>query len=229
MKFADDFDLIIPASNLDSRSAELRHIEEWSIVNNLKLNRNKSQEIVFYRPYSRQRPLVPELPGIPRVTSIKVLGVILMNNFSMEEHLSSVIAACARALYALRILRSHGMRNEDLMTVYQATVVSRLQYASPAWWGFTNVSQRERLESFLRKSAKTGFYTGMSSFASICDGADKRFLASVVSSDEHILHCLLPPVADTHYDLRERRHPFRLPDKKNSLFERNFFIRLFYI
>ena len=147
VKFADDFDLIIPATNLDSRNAELQHIEDWSIVN--KLNRNKSQEIVFYRPYSHQRPLVPELLGIPRVTSIKILGVILMNNLSMEEHLSSVIASSAKALYALRILRSHGMKNEDLMTVYQATVISRLQYASPAWWGYTTVSQRERLENFL--------------------------------------------------------------------------------
>ena len=208
-------------------SGILRSGRLWTTSNSIEINRKRSSSTdrILVRG-----PLVPELPGIPRVTSIKVLGVNLMNNFSMEEHLSSVIAACARALYALRILRSHGMRNEDLMTVYQATVVSRLQYASPAWWGFTNVSQRERLESFLRKSAKTGFYTGMSSFASICDGADKRFLASVVSSDEHILHCLLPlVVADTHYDLRERRHPFRLPDKKNSLFERNFFIRLFYI
>ena len=172
---------------------------------------------------------MPELPGIPRVTSIKVLGVILMNNFSMEEHLSSVIASSAKALYALRILRSHGMKNKDLMIVYQVTVISRLQYASPAWWGFTNVSQRERLESFLRKSIKSGFHSISSpSFASICDGADSRFLGNMVSNDLHILYCLLPPMANTHYDLREQKHQFRLPDKKNSLFERNFFIRIFY-
>ena len=144
-----------------------------------------------------------------------------MNNLSMEEHLSSVIASS--------ILRSHGMKNEDLMAVYQATVISRLQYASPAWWGYTTVSQRERLENFLRKSIKSGFYSTLSpSFASICDGANSRFLAGVVSNDLHILYCLLPPMADNQYDLRARRHPFRLPDKKNSLFERNFFIRIFY-
>ena len=34
MKFADDFDLIIPVFNLDSRNAELQHIEDWAIVNN---------------------------------------------------------------------------------------------------------------------------------------------------------------------------------------------------
>ena len=74
----------------------------------------------------------------------------------------------------------------DLMTVYQATVISRPQYASPAWWGFTTVSQRERLENFLRKSIKSGFYSTLSpSFASICDGADSRFFAGVVSNDLH--------------------------------------------
>ena len=49
-----------------------------------------------------------------------------------------------------------------------------------------------------------------------------------MANDLHILHCLLPPMADNHYDLRARRHPYRLPDKKNSLFQRNFFIRIFY-
>ena len=57
VKFADDFDLVIPASNIDSRSAELRHVEVWSVANNLRLNRNKSQEIIFYRPHTRKNKI----------------------------------------------------------------------------------------------------------------------------------------------------------------------------
>ena len=67
VKFADDFDLIIPSTNVDSRSAEMQHIQEWADRNNLQLNRSKSQEIVFFRPYTRKAniPTVPEVPGIP--------------------------------------------------------------------------------------------------------------------------------------------------------------------
>lgn len=231
VKFADDFDLIIPASNLNSRSAELQHVEDWSIANNLKLNKNKSQEIVFFKPYTRKKnmPPIPEIPGVPRVTSIKILGVIISNNFSMEEHISSVIASSARALYALRILRSHGMNTKDLQTVFQSTVISLLQYASPSWWGFTNQTERDRFEAFIRKSIRTGFYSNKSpDFASICDAADHGFLCSVEENKDHVLHCLLPPKTVNHYDMRRRKHNYRLPEKKNDLYDSNFFIRIFY-
>ena len=231
VKFADDFDLVIPASNIDSRSAELRHVEVWSVANNLRLNRNKSQEIIFYRPHTRKNkiPQVPEIPGIPRVKSITTLGVVLADSFSMEEHITSVISSSARALYALRILKQHGMNRADLQKVFQSTVISRLQYASPAWWGFTTAAQRDRFEAFLRKSVKTGFYSENSpSFASICDVADDNYLHSVEMNKDHILHSLLPPKVVQHYDMRRRKHNYRLPDKINNLHESNFFIRMFY-
>ena len=231
IKFADDFDLIIPARNIetvDSRITEMNNIDDWSERNNLKLNRNKSQEIIFYRPYSRVKLQVSELPGVPRVNSIKSLGVVLANNFSMEEHVSLVVANCASALYALRLLRSHGMRNEDLQTVFQATVVSRLQYASPAWWGFANAGQRERLEGFLRKSTKAGFYPISSpNFASICDAADDSLFRSVSSNRSHILYPLLPAKYEKQYNTRSQNQ-FRLPTEINDNFEKKIFIRIFY-
>jgi len=46
-KFADDTYLIVPASNVDSRAAEINNIDTWARKNNLTLNRKKSQEIVF--------------------------------------------------------------------------------------------------------------------------------------------------------------------------------------
>jgi len=39
--------LIIPASNIQSRAAELQNVEEWSQINNLKLNRAKTQKIII--------------------------------------------------------------------------------------------------------------------------------------------------------------------------------------
>jgi len=35
--------LIIPASNIGTRADELDHIEQWSAVNNLKLNRRRDR------------------------------------------------------------------------------------------------------------------------------------------------------------------------------------------
>jgi len=41
-KFADDTCITIPASNVNSRSAEVENIETWARINNLTFNRAKS-------------------------------------------------------------------------------------------------------------------------------------------------------------------------------------------
>ena len=47
IKFADDAYLIINSSNIHTRSAEVDNIEHWAQINNLKLDRYKSKEIIF--------------------------------------------------------------------------------------------------------------------------------------------------------------------------------------
>ena len=40
-KYADDFYLVVPASNFFAITAELKHISAWASENNLKLNKQK--------------------------------------------------------------------------------------------------------------------------------------------------------------------------------------------
>ena len=103
-KFADDVDLVIPASNIASRVHELSNVEEWAGSNNLCLNRKKTFEMVFTKPMERTKATPPTLPGIERVSSLKVLGVTLTENFSMANHVSERIASSGQSLYALKIL-----------------------------------------------------------------------------------------------------------------------------
>ena len=133
--------LVIPASNARSRERELEHIQQWASENKLSLNKSKSQKIIFRKTRSRGTTHVPIIPGIQRVNSLKIIGVTLCSNFSMQEHVSSVISSSVQSLYALRVLRSHEFDDQSLQTVFQATVISKLQYASSAWWGFTNAAQ----------------------------------------------------------------------------------------
>ena len=122
------------------------------------------------------------------------MGVTLAENFSMEEHITDVISSSSRALYALRILRSHGMNDADLQTVFKSTALSKLVYASPSWWGFTNANQRERLEGYLRRAVKARFYPDDSpSFSELCTAADDAFFHRIVSDVHHPLHGFLPP------------------------------------
>ena len=98
-----------------SREAELQHVTGWAEVNNLTLNRGKSVEIVFTDSRRRRQFTAPQqLPDICRVTSIKVLGVTLTSHLSVSEHVRDVICRCAQSMYAIKVLRIHGMSDKDL-------------------------------------------------------------------------------------------------------------------
>ena len=158
VKFADDTYLIVAAERIESRNVELLNVASWAAMNNLRLNQTKSVEIIFTRPGRGSGLAKPPPPpeGITRKESVEILGVTFSNNFSTREHVSTTLAACQQTLFALRTLRAHGLEQTSLQTVFNAVAVGKLQYASPAWYGFTSAEDRERIEVFLRKSKRAG-------------------------------------------------------------------------
>ena len=41
----------------------------------------------------------------------------------------------------------------------EGRIIIAILYASCAWWGFTTAADRQRLESFLRRARRSGFYS----------------------------------------------------------------------
>ena len=60
----------------------------------------------------------------------------------MEGHVDHLLSSCGSSLYALSLLRAHGMQAIELQEIFRSKVLSRLMYASQAWWGFAQ-SQRD--------------------------------------------------------------------------------------
>ena len=110
-----------------------------------------------------------------------------------------------QARFALRTQLHHGLQTNALQAIFQATVVAKLSYASPAWWGFANAEDKARLEACLRRSAKLGYRAvSAPTLASISAEADYKMFLKVTSNEQHLLHPLLPPPCDDHYSLRNR-------------------------
>ena len=231
-KFADDTYLIVPSGNEGSRLAEIDSIETWAKRNNLMLNRKKTKEIVFVdNKRKRHFALPPLLHEIDRVTSLKILGVTMTEGLSASDHVRDVITRCAQTLYALRVLRTHGMGDPALHTVYQSVVVSRVMYASSAWWGLTNAVDRQRVDAFFRRSIRSGYCSSdLPSFGEMCEAADQQLFEKVLANPNHMLHNLLPPptVASQNYNLRPRSHDRQLPPHTGRLTDSNFLTRLLY-
>lgn len=232
IKYADDTYLVIPASNVDTRESELRNVENWALVNNLQLNRTKSQEIVFR---DRRRKCFHGEPkavcDIQRVSVIKILGVTITNSLSVSEHVNDVIQSSARMTHALRVLRSHGCPIADLQRVFKATIIAKLTYASSSWIGLATATDLRRINAFLHRCMRSGFCCqSIISFEEMCTLSDSRLFSSILSQPDHLIRHLLPPAstASINYNLRKRNHLCELPHRTNRLLNTNFMYRVLY-
>ena len=73
--------MYFPADSIATRQDELHNIEQWSLYNNLKLNRLKSLEIIFVDNRRKHDIHLPaELADIKHVDSINILGVTVTHH-----------------------------------------------------------------------------------------------------------------------------------------------------
>ena len=167
-KYADDTYLIVPSSNSHTVSLELDHISEWAQCNNLMLNTAKFMEMIIHKPGVKLGNLSVPQPtvGVTRCSSLKILGVTVTDTLSFDLHISNVVARCA-----LRILRSHGLSGPALWNVFfykhiyglhtvyvtRATLISKLMYVSPAWFGFLSERCKARCQGVIQKMKRSGY------------------------------------------------------------------------
>ena len=146
VKFADDTDLVVAASNVHTCIEELDNIKAWAERNNLKLNEPKSVEIVFRNPRSKTSSQInpPPTPmGIVRMKEIKTLGVTISDTFSVKTHENNIISSCGQALYAMKILKSQGLMIESLQIIFQVPIHNSVKTAVRIP-GMVRICQRKR-------------------------------------------------------------------------------------
>ena len=90
----------------------------------------------------------------------------------------NTLTALVHKLYAMKILRAHGMTDTVLQQVYRSVILSKLQYTSCAWSGFTKASRQ----------------TANRHQASVLQSYNLRgkLLNQVLYNPLHVLHQLVP-------------------------------------
>ena len=168
----------------------------------------------------------PPVPGIQRVSQMVVLGVTIHDRLSFKPHFENLISRCAQTFYALRVLKSQGLNSIALWDVGRAILINRLLYASPVWWGFTDASDKQRLQAVLTRAQRLGFLSpSMPPLSELCGQADDTLFSAIICNQHHVLHGLLPPIKSTGHDLRTRSHDHALlPD--DPLSRQNFINRM---
>jgi len=133
-----------------------------------------------------------------------MLGVVINDRLSADNHVTATIAACSKSLYALRVLRTHGMPTPALHSVFRATVVSKLIYCSPAWSGFRSVKDRDRINFFIKRSKRSGYCADeVKTVNELFADVDKTLLKQVLANPNHTLHQFLLPINNNDHHLRK--------------------------
>jgi len=66
------------------------------------------------------------LPGIVRCHNVKMLGMVIADDFSVTQHVQQLMTLSTQTNYVLRVLRCHGLNNAALQHVYTPRYRRRL-------------------------------------------------------------------------------------------------------
>jgi len=104
-----------------------------------------------------------------------------------------------QSLYALRVLRHHGLGEVCLQMVFRAVVVSRLTYAlyaASAWIVFITGADNQRIEAFLRRSKRCGYCPpDLPDFVQLAGEGDERLFTRI--NNNQATSCATPVSDDT--------------------------------
>ena len=159
-------------------------------MRNMPFNEKKCKDMVINFLKYQPTVITPiQLNGIviDRVSSYKLLGVIISNDLSWNEHCDSIHKKATKRLFVLRTLKRVGLGSNDLVLVYHNIVRSIVEYTSLVWAAIP-LYLDELIESVQQKALKIIFgqvdYTealvlaSLKSFSDRRVGACKRFMAT---------------------------------------------------
>ena len=88
-----------------------------------------------------------------------MLGVHIDSQLNFQYHVDETLKNCSRLLFALKTMKYLGLQHNYLKLVFKSIVISKLLYASSAWWGYTTKQCKERLCAFLKRVTKLSYYS----------------------------------------------------------------------
>ena len=185
--------------------------------------------MIVYSPHRKVTCSPPLITDVSRVEKMGILGVQFNQVLSFGSHVQALICKAARSMYALKIIKEHGLVGHAIWDVAQATLVAQLNYASPAWAGFLSAAEIIRLQAIINKAIRYGFLLRHSpSVSDMFHSADLSLFQSVIRNPHHVLHQLLPPVKNSGYALRSKSHQYILPNISTAIAKKSFINRMLY-
>ena len=159
--FADDSSLHTCSPNISQIVSDLQEslndVSEWSTDNHMVLHPQKTKSMLIATRQKHQRaPLELNLTlndnPIEQISSHKVLGVTIDDEFKWQIHINNISKTVARNLHLLRKL-TYFVDTQASKLFFTAHCLSHINYASSTWCGAAQVHMR-KLNSLHRRGVK---------------------------------------------------------------------------
>ena len=80
--------------------------------------------------------------------------ILIKDNLQFDAHINNILKLCSQRLYLLKLLRDQGILPQNLNIIFNSLILSRLQYALPAWSGFLSADSVGVVNSPLKGAFK---------------------------------------------------------------------------
>jgi len=131
--YADDSYVVVAHEKVDELKVDLKKVitehTEWLTSIGMVFNSSKTELITF-----GSQNLTVEIDNVEIKSKrcVKILGMLMDDKLSWEDHIYSVICKCKSHIFALRYIRTF-LNVDDTSRVFRAHLVSILTYGSPFW------------------------------------------------------------------------------------------------
>ena len=145
----------IPSENLQSQKT-LDTIQDWTDVNQMKLNSKKSKVIVFNftNDYQFATRLYMEGNLLETVTQTKLLGTIIQSDLKWQSNTDMLVKKGYQRMLILNKLYEFNVPEEDMVYIYDLFLRSILEQLCVVWHSSITEEEINDLERVQRVACK---------------------------------------------------------------------------
>ena len=149
-KFVDDTTAseILKRNQISNMVNIIKQLVDWSESNKMNINFKKTKEIILGTLIKNPPPILTMSGvGIERVSSFKLLGVIISSTLKWDEHVAMICSKTASKMHFLKIIRRAGISQADALCFYMTVIRPVLEYACPVWHSMITKKLSSSIES----------------------------------------------------------------------------------
>lgn len=199
VKYADDITICAPVKQRPEESPihkAFSTIKSWMSTNKMNIKAEKCQQMfISLRQTSNLEKA--EIKGIPTVSKMKLLGVILDSNLNWNHHTDYLARKASSRTFILRQLKPF-LDKQDMISIYCACIRGILEYCAPLFVNL-NASQSNTLERVQKRCHRIICGSSSCSCTHFVPLDYRRIVLGwklfmqLITDVNHPLHHLLPP------------------------------------